>query len=297
MKFKKVEPSDMPVIWHYLQMETGRTTDFSYGGFLMWIEYFKYEYCIHENTLYIKGVTENDRDVAAFSLPIGQAPFSESIKPLKEYCKREGLKLIFSAIPEYAIPEIAALSPVQIEELTDWADYLYDSVPLSTVAGKKMEKKRNHVHQFQSHYPGYRYEALTSKNTADAKRFMDIFEKEGDNTEMAKAERELSRFLISQIEGGDEVLRGGILYVGDDVAGYTIGDIKRDTLFVHVEKASRKYVGSYEMINYLFAKEICEGNANIKYINREDDAGDEGLRLAKESYHPLEKLKKYNVIF
>lgn len=297
MDFKKITIEDMPLIWNYLQKENGRTTDFSYGGVLMWVDFFNYEFAIENETLFIKGVVENDISKPAFSVPIGNLPFSESIKILKKYCDDNKLTLEFSAVPESSLSEMNQCGPLSVEELTDWGDYLYDIEKLATVAGKKMEKKRNHVHQFIAHYPDWRYQPLTPDNADDAMNFMDIFDKEGDSTEMAVKERELTRFLISCIKNGDPVLKGAILYVGDEVAAFTIGDIKHDTLFVHVEKATRHFLGSYEMINHLFAKEMFEQNPQLKFVNREDDAGDPGLRLAKESYHPIEILKKFNVIF
>ena len=296
-EFKKITHEDMPLIWSFLQNEPGRTTDFSYGGILMWVDFFNYEYTIYDDTLFIKGVVENDRNKPAFSLPIGKLSLSDSITLLKEYCESKDIDLEFSAVPEYALEEIKKLNPRYIEELTDWADYLYNAEPLSTLKGKKMSKKRNHVNQFSAHYQDWKYEPLTPENADKALQFMDIFDLEGDSSENAKAERELSRQLINKLKEGDEFLKGGILYVNDEVAAYTIGDIKGDTLFVHVEKATRKFNGSYEMINMLFAKEQCEKNPDIKFINREDDAGDIGLRMAKESYHPTEMLKKYNILF
>lgn len=295
--FKKITPENMPEIWEVLKNEKGRTTDFSYGGVLMWVDFFHYEYAIYEDTLFIKGVVENDLSKPAFSLPIGKLNIEKSVEILKEYCDANGIDLEFSAIPEYALDDFRKLNPVNIEELTDWGDYLYDAEPLATIKGKKMSKKRNHVNQFVANFPDWKYVELTPENADEAMAFMDVFDKEGDSSEMAVAERELSRFLINKIKEGDKILKGGILYVGDEVVAYTIGDVKNDTLFVHVEKATRKFNGSYEMINYLFAKAMTEANPEIKFINREDDAGDIGLRMAKESYHPIEILKKYNIIF
>ena len=296
-EFKKITSENMEEVWHFLKNEKGRTTDFSYGGILMWVDFFHYEYTIYEDTLFIKGVVENDRETPAFSLPVGALHVKDSVALLKEYCKHHDIPLEFSAVPEYALEDMRKLSPVSIEELSDWGDYLYDAQALATVAGKKMSKKRNHIHQFESRYPDFRTEWITSDNAYLAMDFMDIFDKEGDSSEMAAAERNLSRDLISKIAHGDIHLEGMLLFADNKVCAYTIGDIKGDTLFIHVEKATRNAVGSYEMINYLFAKAMTEKYPDIKYINREDDAGDIGLRMAKESYHPLTILKKYNIIF
>ena len=295
--FKKITSENMPAVWEFLKNEKGRTTDFSYAGVLMWVNYFNYEYAIYRNTLFIKGVVENDMSKPAFSLPIGELPLDESMKILREYCDANNIELEFSAIPEYAVEELRKFNPRYVEELTDWGDYLYEAEPLATLQGKKMSKKRNHVHQFLAAYPNWEAREMTPDNADDAMMFMDVFDQEGDSTDMAKAERDLSRELIGHLKSGDKHLKGMILYVDGKVAAYTIGDVKGNTLFVHVEKATRSVNGSYEMINYLFAKKITEENPEILYINREDDSGDIGLRMAKESYHPKEILKKYNILF
>lgn len=295
--FRNITHESMRSIWPVLRNEPGRTTDFSYGGLLMWVKYFNYKYAFAADTLFIKGVVESDLSKPAFSLPIGKLPLANSIAILKDYCARSGESLELSAVPEYALPELKRLGAKNIEELEEWGDYLYDAISLATLSGKKYGKKRNHVNQFENRYPNWHFESLTQENASLAERFMDVLDREGDTTDSAVAERILTREMLSMIKTGDNVLKGGILFAGDEMAGFTIGDIKGDTLFVHIEKATRKITGSYEMINKVFASEITKAFPFVSYINREDDAGDEGLRKAKESYHPLEKLKKYNVIF
>lgn len=295
--FRRVTVEDMPRIWECLKNEKGRTTDFSYGGLLMWVNYFNYEFAIVADTLFIKGVVENSREIPAFSMPVGRLPLSQSVALIKSYCKRKGIRTEFSAIPEYALEGFMALNPVKTEELEDWADYLYDAEPLATLRGKKMSKKRNHVNKFDSLYPGWMLEPLTTDNADEAMAFMDIFDLEGDDNQSAIDERNLTREMLGYIRQGNQMEIGALLKVENRVAGFTMGDIKGDTLFVHVEKCSREFEGSYEKINKEFAASVCHAYPEVKYINREDNAGDEGLRRAKESYHPREMLKKYNVLF
>lgn len=297
LNFKRISHKDMPIIWNFLRKESGRTTDFSYGGVLMWIDYFHYEYAVFNDTLFLKGVVENNITQPAFSLPVGKMNLADSVALLKDYCRIHCINLVFSAVPEYALEDFLDFHPKSIEELSDWGDYLYPIEQLATLSGKKMSKKRNHVHQFQNTFPDWQAEWINPGNAHLAMDFMDLFDSEGDATEMAVAERALSRSLISLIEEGDPVLEGLILLADGKVCAYTIGDVKGDTLFVHIEKATRHVPGSYEMINQLFAERMLERHPELKFVNREDDAGDDGLRLAKESYHPSEKLKKFNILF
>lgn len=47
------------------------------------------------------------------------------------------------------------------------------------------------------------------------------------------------------------------------------------------------------MINREFAALIREKHPELIYVNREEDMGQEGLRKAKRSYHPVKMEEKY----
>ena len=86
-------------------------------------------------------------------------------------------------------------------------------------------------------------------------------------------------------------LEGGILRKAGEIVAFTIGErLNSDTYVVHFEKAFPEIQGAYPMINQQFVMHNCQ---EYSYVNREDDAGDEGLRKAKLSYYPDILLKNY----
>ncbi len=68
---------------------------------------------------------------------------------------------------------------------------------------------------------------------------------------------------------------------------------KPDTAHIIIEKADIDYPGLYAVINQKFLEKEW---AHTKLVNREEDMGVEGLRKAKESYHPIYKNKVFNAI-
>ena len=86
---------------------------------------------------------------------------------------------------------------------------------------------------------------------------------------------------------------GGMLLVDGNIVGFSLGEIVGDTLFTHIEKADRDYLGCYQMVVAQFAQQFA--HEGVHFINREDDAGDPGLRTSKLSYHPVTLLEKYTV--
>ena len=69
-----------------------------------------------------------------------------------------------------------------------------------------------------------------------------------------------------------------------EVVAFAVGEqINEDTLVVHIEKAFSEVPGAYAIINQQFLVHEAD---ELKYVNREDDVGEPGLRKAKLSYHP-----------
>ncbi len=272
-----------------------RTCDFTVGGLFMWIDYFRYEWDIWQGTLFVRGLNEQDLSSEAYSVPVGAMPLRLSLDVLRRHCYSRGTPCVLSAVPGEAIELIGAAAPVTaIEPLDDWSDYLYGISSLASLQGKAMSKKRNHVNRFMADNPDHTFDPLDSSNIEAVRRFFAAQELAADKSMSADYERlQVMEVLSDPARFGFE---GAVLSIpGRGVVAFAMGEVIADTLYVHIEKMAHDVPGAGETINCLFARIMQERHPQLDYVNREEDAGDPGLRKAKLSYHPLEIIRKYNV--
>jgi len=292
LDFKDITLDSISEIRPFLTRQNYRTCDYTIGGIMMWAEYFNYKYCIYKDMLYIIGNSANNFNDKSFAVPIGSGDFRESVLLLRDYCLRNNMKLSFSAVPEDAVRTLGSIFKINVEKLEDWSDYLYNSSDLSTYRGRKFNRKRNHVNKFMKSYPDFEYERISETNIEAVKEFFNLFQHDvsKDNDIFRNEEKMVKVVLDNYPVFG---FSGGLIKVGGKIIAFTIGEIVNDTLFIHIEKAAREYSGVYETMSLRFAMDMV--NDNIKYINREEDVGDEGLKKSKMSFNPIALLSKYDV--
>lgn len=292
--FKDITIDSLPLIYPYISSSGSLSCDYTAGGIYMWIDYFKYQYCIAYSTLFIKGVAQDDTSKVAFSLPLCKTPESKAIELLKKYCATHNLPLEFSAISEEILDQFKKENPKEIIELEHWADYIYSAEALATLKGNKLSKKRNHVNRFFADYPQAKFSTITPELLPKVHDcFNEICNIPTEN-QMAIYERKQVWNVLNTLDKFP--FETGCLIIEDKVVAFTVGEVIGKNLYVHIEKALHKYNGATQTINKTFVADILSRH-KIEYVNREDDAGDEGLRKTKMSYHPMMLLKKYNVIF
>lgn len=174
-------------------------------------------------------------------------------------------------------------------------DYVYSIQALAELKGKKLQKKRNHLHRFQAAHPDCTAVPICGENTPAIRRMLDAWyakrleqEPHGDfHMERAAIGRALAHREALGMEGLTLVDKGEILAV-------TLGSpLSRDTFDIHFEKALAEADGAYTAMNQAFARYLLERHPQLRYLNREDDLGIAGLRRAKLSYHPEFLVEKY----
>ncbi|MCC8170700.1 MAG: phosphatidylglycerol lysyltransferase domain-containing protein [Parabacteroides sp.] len=294
LEFQPVTLETVAQISPYFARQPYRTCDFTVGGLFMWAPYFNYEYAIYRDTLFIKGSEEEHMQVTSFALPIGALPPGESLALLGRYCLDKEMPLVLSAVPEKAALELQRRFSAKTEALRDWGDYLYDAQALATLAGRKYNKKRNHVNKFRNTYPDFEYMRISERNLREAVAFFREFRLAVEkSTPLFEYEESMVEVVLDAYDRFG--FEGALLKVDGRVVALTVGEIVQDTLFVHIEKGLRAYDGVYETINQAFVRDVSERYSQVAYVNREEDVGDEGLRRAKLSYNPVAVLNKYNV--
>ena len=290
LEFTKLELGHIPLIQPYFMRQERRLCDCTIGSTLMWRDYFDNCFVIEEDTLVFRSRYLDGK--YAFTMPIGAQPM-HMLDRVEEYCRAQGLDLEFCTVTPVDLETLKTRWPdAQVEENRDWYDYLYESRDIVEFAGKKYAHQRNHVRRFERECPDWAFERMGVQHVEEVRAFYRELigqrSKEGDT---AREEEEKVFEVLDHFE--QYGFLSGILRAGGKIVGISMGEIVRDTLFVHIEKADTGFSGVYQKLVQCYAQEFVTDE--VRYINREEDVGDPGLRKSKLSYRPVKLLEKYTV--
>ncbi len=291
LEFKKLELNNIPLVAEYFSLNPSMISGRSIGGLFMWRDHCTIEYCEINNVLYLKG--KFGSKIAFFPPYVKNVDdFSLALLTVKKYCDINKIDCVFCNVDEGEIENYkCAFSNIEVSFNETWSDYVYNSTDLMIFSGKKYHGQRNFVNRFKKLYPNYKCVEVTLANLDTVKEFVnEYYEIKSKNSAMFYEEKQSVFEVFDNFELYN--LFGLAITVDDKIIAVSFGEKAGETIFIHIEKANTGYSGAYQMIVSEFAKRYALG---VKYINREDDAGDEGLRQSKKSYHPVFMLKKYNV--
>ncbi|MCL2293985.1 MAG: phosphatidylglycerol lysyltransferase domain-containing protein [Spirochaetes bacterium] len=265
--------------------------EYCFGNLFIWDSTYNQEVADYKGFLIAKALVENR---VGFLFPAGSGDLKQVISDLAAYCANSGYPLTFGNITNDHKAVLDDLFPGAFfyTENRDASDYIYLRENLAILAGKKYHAKRNHIARFKDN-PDWVYEPITAKNLDECyemsmewhKKYREVEDYESYQNELNAIRLAFEHFLELEFDGG-------LIRLNGSIAALTMGEqLNSDTYVIHIEKALPHIQGAYAIINQQFAQRVPEF---IKYINREDDLGNEGLRRSKLSYHPEILLTKFD---
>ncbi len=280
----------------YLATQTDRFCDWTPGGTYMWRTYFNSRYAITDECLILLSTYIDGQDY--YSVPLGTGDREAALTTLEAHCATTGCRLQFSTVSptdtQWLIQRYG--KDTKISPMPIFYDYLYRYEDLATLAGRRYSAQRNHINGFIKKWTGWQYQELTPTLVPAVEDFLHALVERKQQTDR------LSPMELADVAGTMEVLRhldalgmtGGVITVDGDMVGFSVGEVQRDTLYVHIEKGDIRFPGIYQLLVREYAAHTAA--PGLAYINREDDAGDEGLRRSKLAYRPCAILEKNLVI-
>lgn len=287
IEWKPITLEDKQWMTAYYEYEQSNSCEVAFANNYLWAPFYNVEYALVEGMLVFISRCGN----FSVSMPMAKddataANLKHALLQLEEYFKELGKPFSMYLVTHDKMELLETLFPGKYEVTYDRnaADYVYEVEQLISLKGKKLHGKRNHINKFQEQNPNWSYEKLTKENLSECLEMAGEWKeanlcgkKDAKHTEFCVTTRALRLF--------EELgLTGGILRDGNRVVAFTLGEeLNKDMFVVHIEKAFADVQGAYPMINRQF---LLHEASQYKYVNREDDAGSEGLRKAKLSYYP-----------
>ena len=229
--------------------------------------------------------------------------------PIGNGDRRRCLEEILSDAQERGIPcRIVSMTDQDVRELEEWFpdtfhfrsdrnsfDYVYAIDDLADLKGKKFQKKRNHYNRFCAAHPDHEILPLDCCNLDKARRLVAGWFYSHLRSDPERNYLLENLAMARAFQHYDAIgFAGCILMVEGQPAAVTMATrLSDDTFDIHFEKAREDIDGAYAAVNCEFARYLRSMYPEVRFLNREDDMGIEGLRKAKLSYQPHHLLEKH----
>ena len=294
LDFKPYSLSALKSALPYLRSTQSQCSELSAGSLFMWQKGTDLRFCVWNNTLVL---SQTVGEQTAYTWPMGD-DVNGMVDKLIEYTKVNNLPLRFYEIDDEILKTIQndkRLQPCMSAYEARWSDYIYSFSDVLTFAGRKYKGQRNHINKFKRLYGEPVVRFITPDDRGGLMSMLTEYEAEhGDANAFEKTELDMTRELLNVYN--ELGLYVACLTVGGEYAAFSIGEIVGKTLIIHIEKALKRYEGIYPTMYQEFVKLIFNHtDKDLLIVNREDDSGNEGLRISKQQYHPIGMVNKYLV--
>lgn len=276
--FKKLENYD--IIKKYAPLQNEKFCNYTPGVLYMWEKNDGYEYAEINETLILRFTNHEGKKV--FLYPIGK-DIASALKIISDVGKSDGGATITAVSDDTAITLVEKYPCMAVTQSRDWADYVYLASDLREFRGKHYNGQRNHINKFLKHYSNYNYHVI---NPNDINRIKEFLKNLDYQTPVGSLKEEELARCYRMLDGMFNIgCVGGYIEVDGKIVAFCVGEIVGDTFYDHIEKGDKSYEGVYQVLVKETANAFCK---EVKYINREEDCGDIGLRISKMQYRPVE---------
>ncbi len=294
INFKRLTIEDIIEMQEYFACCNWRISDYSAAFKLMWQKHFALDFAYVEGCVVFREYYQG-RTYFHFPMELAEGDAKKAVDAIEKYCRENNIRIHYTCVPREKIMCMVERygSEMRMTNSRRWRDYMYNAEDFITYGGKKFSGQRNHVNKFKKLYPHFCFEELSGKDSGRIRDFLKEFSSRqlAKGTVMAREELEGVYELLGYIDLLK--LKCGALTVGGKIIAVSIGERCGEQLIIHVEKALTEYQGAYPTMAQQFAAHFAVDG--VKYINREDDSGDPGLRKSKLQYNPVALVDKYDI--
>jgi uncharacterized protein len=275
----------------YLRGDPPQASEYTFTNLFMWRRKYHPKWMISQECLFVIMDPIGDLPFALF--PIGPGDKRAALKVLKQMMLENFEESRIFRVESRMLEKFVDTSQFTVEFDRDNSDYVYLSDDLIRLPGNKYHKKKNHLNRFKKKWD-FEYRDL------DIGLIDRVLQLQEDWCEIKDCGE--SPDLIYEDQAVYEALKnyealgfkGGAILINDKVEAFSFGErLNTNTAVIHIEKANPEIPELYTLINQMFAMNAW---SDLRYINREQDLGLEGLRKAKESYYPDHLVEKYSLV-